>query len=1256
MSSLFKKSILFFLFIFLKLPSFSQDILTTNLFNAVVSNKKEEAKNLVIKGANINYVDSNGASLLMWAAYKADIDLFIWLHKNGASLVGKGVIYLDTLKSYYGSLLCIASGEGKIDLLSYLTEDCKLDINEPEYNPDSNQKKGWAPITWAVSKGNFNIVKLLTQKGANINAEPNLLELAKEKNYLNISRHFKANGLKLKSNTDFKTILPTAPAGLFQLYPTESKKYLIGYGIVESSFYIWNSKTLELIQRFPVPELSISSCYSEKDNIVYYIGLSGKDSSVNIYGLDFSINKKFLLYKYDMKVDEPMGLKIILSKDNLFFQMKEMVLSYSLTDKTIDTAFVSVSRINDIILNPISNKLVIQEEARVVQLDIKNFTISNRLFHLTGKNVKKIIVVENDNKIALLEKNKISVLNNVLALDYLIPIDSTLEFEELGSIDTGFILLSKNEIRFVAKSGYQETIFMMKNAIYDYLKTKKIPQFPIATLDKTSFAFIADWSLGSIYKLNFITHKLVNNKDEIAISATYKFNKSKNFIVKNDKILYSLRDMRNIEIPGVKDSKLYFLNDEIFAAYDTSQVTFFELQYSECYLLKKVKVKNISIVQRIYGNWDCLIYTKDGKFYVYKLLGNKIKVLDMQANINIRAKALFPSKANKFFTLDSNGKIFSHLIEKNADSINIKSVATEIELPQKPSNIDIQNDLVVFSDSSSVVYAYKINTGKLIKIWSPRYELDFIQDIKISKEGDFIILTTSIFSNRIIVIDILKSDMYSKTMSEPIVGVDIADSIIIVNGISGLSKYLNITSLKSEYELCTTYMEDILFLKDNYFATFSKRLNKLIGFSNNQLDHITFDQLDIKYNRPDKVLEAIGSTDTALIESYRNAYYKRIKKLGIDTTSFKEGFTIPEADFKNRDAIEYEQITKQLKLQISGKSTENLDRFNIWVNEVPLYGQKGINLRSKNQKNFDTTLSINLSEGDNSIETSITDVNGIESYHQPLIVKYIPEKKQLAKTYFIGIGINRFADSSNNLSWSVKDIRDLATKFGSKNAVIDTLFDENVTKENIVALKNKLLTTNEEDKVIIAYSGHGLLSKEYDYYLSTYPVNFTQPEQSGLPYDELENLLNGIKARKKLMLIDACHSGEVDKDEMKNYTVAKDSLDIQGVKGIILENTGENKLGMKNSFEVMQELFVNVGRGTGATIISAAAGTQFALERGDLKNGVFTYCLLEVMNSNSTIKISDLKKVVTGKVPLLTGGLQKPTFRAETQQFDWELW
>ena len=447
----------------------------------------------------------------------------------------------------------------------------------------------------------------------------------------------------------------------------------------------------------------------------------------------------------------------------------------------------------------------------------------------------------------------------------------------------------------------------------------------------------------------------------------------------------------------------------------------------------------------------------------------------------------------------------------------------------------------------------------------------------------------------------------------------------------------------------------IAILPDGYYKA-TTGAAKQFHYVTKDLEIISFDQLDIKYNRPDKVLEAVGSTDTALINSYKKAYLKRIKKLGIDTTSFKEGFTIPEADFKNRDAVEYEQKSKQLKLYITGKSTETLDRFNVWVNEVPLYGQKGINIRYKNKKDIDTTLSVILSEGDNSIETSITDVNGIESYRQPLFVKYSPEKKQPSKTYFIGIGINRFADNMNNLSWSVKDIRDLAIKFASKNAVIDTLFDESVTTEKIIALKNKLLQTNEEDKVIISYSGHGLLSKEYDYFLSTYNINFQKPEQNGLPYEELENLLDGIKARKKLLLIDACHSGEVDKEEMKNYEDSKDSRKKEGVKGLIIAPKDSTKVGMRNSFEMMQELFVNVGRGTGATVISAASGTQFALEKGDLRNGVFTYCLLEAMNTNSTLKVSDLKKVVTDKVPQLTAGLQKPTFRSETQQFDWELW
>ena len=432
---------------------------------------------------------------------------------------------------------------------------------------------------------------------------------------------------------------------------------------------------------------------------------------------------------------------------------------------------------------------------------------------------------------------------------------------------------------------------------------------------------------------------------------------------------------------------------------------------------------------------------------------------------------------------------------------------------------------------------------------------------------------------------------------------------------------------------------------------------KLLHYITPAAGIVTFEQLDVKYNRPDKVLEEMGSTDTALIKSYRKAYEKRIRKLGIDTTAFRDGNSIPQSDFTNRGNIDFNQKDGNLSLQIKGSdSTYNLDRFNLWINETPLFGQRGINIRKRSKNDFDTTITIKLSQGENRIETSITNVNGTESYRMPLTVNYTPSVKQKESIRFIGIGIDQFEDNQYNLQYSAKDIRDLSRKLKEKykdDIIIDTLFNENVTISNVKAFKQKLQQTTENDKVIIAYSGHGMLSKDYDYYLSTYAVNFDKPEQNGLPYEELESLLDSIPARKKLMLIDACHSGEVDKEDLVTLNASSDSL-IKGLKPVGYKQEGH--LGLKNSFELMQSLFVNVGKSTGATIISAAAGTQFALERNDLKNGVFTFSILEAMNKYPTLKISELKKIVGERVEQLTKGLQKPTSRNETIAVDWSVW
>jgi WD40 repeat protein len=435
---------------------------------------------------------------------------------------------------------------------------------------------------------------------------------------------------------------------------------------------------------------------------------------------------------------------------------------------------------------------------------------------------------------------------------------------------------------------------------------------------------------------------------------------------------------------------------------------------------------------------------------------------------------------------------------------------------------------------------------------------------------------------------------------------------------------------------------------------------KQLHYVTRDLKPITFEQLDLRYNRPDKVLEAVGNPDTALIAAYRQAYNKRIKKLGIDTSIFKKGYTVPEAAFVNQGSIEYEQTKGQLVLHINAKdSAYPLERWNLWVNEVPLFGMRGISLNSRHIKAFDTVVTITLSQGDNRLETSVTNANGMESYRSPLLVHYIPVVPVSEKLYFIGIGINEFLDSTRNLDWCVKDISDLANRLKTKygvNCEVHTLFNQSVTLQNIKALKQNLLQSTINDKVIVVYSGHGLLSKDFNYILSTYAVNFEKPEQNGLPYEELENLVDSLPARKKLLLLDACHSGEVDKEELEKMVQVQIQLD-KTKKGVVVSvDTANRRLGIKNSFDLMQELFVNVSKSTGATIISAAAGTQFALERGDLKNGVFTYAILEAMEKNKTVMVSKLKNIIEQRVEELTQGLQRPTSRNGMLEYDWQVW
>ena len=263
-----------------------------------------------------------------------------------------------------------------------------------------------------------------------------------------------------------------------------------------------------------------------------------------------------------------------------------------------------------------------------------------------------------------------------------------------------------------------------------------------------------------------------------------------------------------------------------------------------------------------------------------------------------------------------------------------------------------------------------------------------------------------------------------------------------------------------------------------------------------------------------------------------------------------------------------------------------------------------------------------------------------------------------------------------NLKYSIKDGRDIASFFTSdinnvwKNVFVDTLFNENVKIKNIKAIKQKLLKSKVNDQVILFVSGHALLDDSLDFYFASHNMDFDKPAKYGIPYNLLENLLDNIPARKKIMLIDACHSGGLDKDEV---IADNNSIQTEESENVVssYENKGgknkttkkRNKTGLQNSFELMQDLFTNLNKSSGSVVIAAAAGEGYALESAEWKNGAFTYSLLSGLksqladsNKNGEITVSEIKKYALKKVEKITNGKQKPTIRSDNLEFDFRVW
>lgn len=180
------------------------------------------------------------------------------------------------------------------------------------------------------------------------------------------------------------------------------------------------------------------------------------------------------------------------------------------------------------------------------------------------------------------------------------------------------------------------------------------------------------------------------------------------------------------------------------------------------------------------------------------------------------------------------------------------------------------------------------------------------------------------------------------------------------------------------------------------------------------------------------------------------------------------------------------------------------------------------------------------------------------------------------------------------------------------------LIDEDATRGNILhAMRSIFLRADQNDVVLFYFSGHGLqgsfLPVDYDGYNNL------------LKHEEINNLLKASKAKHKLVIADACHSGSLLAAKTTVHTA------LQKYYAAFEDTEG------------------------GTALMMSSKGEEYSLEDGGLRSGIFSHFLVRGLKGEADrdrdriINVTELFNFVYQNVRSYTGNVQTPTL---TGRFD----
>lgn len=449
------------------------------------------------------------------------------------------------------------------------------------------------------------------------------------------------------------------------------------------------------------------------------------------------------------------------------------------------------------------------------------------------------------------------------------------------------------------------------------------------------------------------------------------------------------------------------------------------------------------------------------------------------------------------------------------------------------------------------------------------------------------------------------------------------------------------------------------------------------------------DQLAIRYNRPDLIVERFHPGARQEIADLRAARAFRLQKAGIDESSMPSLEGLPDARILKIFERDDPPGTIWLDVVVRAAAVPVM-RYQVYVNDVPIGGRGGALLSGdaavmmadplepgegiKGHLRFgievQLTPRVSGEDEDNRVELSVVDALGRESLRD---VAFVPapllSRRDPVRLYFVSFGVSSYrGEGVPPLLWAHQDAIDLHELFRDGHRAFSEVMaqryvNSRATTASFEAAKALLQNSRVQDTVLVFISGHGVHDEDGTYYYLLRDSELDRLQETAAHFSLVESLLEGIPARRKLMLMDTCESGELftsDDVVASSPGAGRKGLRARVVPGGVMarmatalpeeedeENTSSpararHWLTQKNRF-IHQDVF----RRTGAVIFSSCLGHEASWEVDARKNGAFTDALLEELRSEGTgadlRDFDELRIGVEARVAEITSGLQHPT-------------